>query len=173
MEISSVALLSPACLLICHSQFRLIFKWHSPSGWAISTNQLSVCDKTISSPVIGWLSWVWLSRCQVSSPVIGQRSCVWLYSSTLNMCTESVQLKVGLINKSPMGVHALYGNSTVLPNIWSEQSVCKSLNKNALTHSNLLRFKNVSAACIMCTTECTVVQRGLKFKYTWSKQVFN
>ena len=41
---------------------------------------------------------------------------------------------------------------------------------NAVTHSNLLIFKNVSAACITCTTECTVVQRGLKFKCTWSKQ---
>ena len=28
------------------------------------------------------------------------------------MCTQSVQLKVGLINKSPMGVHALYIYST-------------------------------------------------------------
>ena len=33
-----------------------------------------------------------------------------LNSSTLNMCTQSVQLKVGLINKSPMGVHAHYKN---------------------------------------------------------------
>ena len=41
--------------------------------------------------------------------------------------------------------------------------------KNAATHSNLLRFKNISAACITCTTECTVVKRGLKFKCTWSK----
>ena len=39
--------------------------------------------------------------------------------------------------------------------------------QKAATHS--LRFKNVSAACITCTTECTVVQRGLKFKCTWSK----
>ena len=30
--------------------------------------------------------------------------------------------------------------------------------QNAVTHSNLLRFKNVSVACIMWTTECTVVQ---------------
>ena len=51
---------------------------------------------------------------------------------------ESVQLKVGLINKSPMGVHALYWNSWVLPNIWSEQSACTSLNKNDVTHLNLL-----------------------------------
>ena len=29
-----------------------------------------------------------------------------LKPSTLNKCTQSVQLKVGLINKSPMGVHA-------------------------------------------------------------------
>ena len=28
----------------------------------------------------------------------------------LNMCTQSVLLKVGLINKSLMGVHALYRN---------------------------------------------------------------
>ena len=53
---------------------------------------------------------------------------VSLKTSTLNMCTQSVQLKVGLINK--MGVHAHYKtfaifNSTcVLPTIWSEQSVC-------------------------------------------------
>ena len=29
-----------------------------------------------------------------------------LKTSTLNMCTQSVQLKVGLIKKSPMGLHA-------------------------------------------------------------------
>ena len=47
-----------------------------------------------------------------------------------------------------------------LSNIWAEQSVCTSLNKNAVTHSNLLRFrfKNISAACIMCTIE----QGGIK-----------
>ena len=39
--------------------------------------------------------------------------------------------------------------------------------QKAATHS--LRFENVSAACITCTAECTVVQRGLKFKCTWSK----
>ena len=31
-----------------------------------------------------------------------------LNPSTLNMCTQSVQLKVGPINKSSMGVHAHY-----------------------------------------------------------------
>ena len=33
-----------------------------------------------------------------------------LKTSTLNMCTKRVQLKVGLINKSLMGVHAHYRN---------------------------------------------------------------
>ena len=33
------------------------------------------------------------------------------------MCTQSVQLKVGLINKSPMGVHALYIYSTNVQNL--------------------------------------------------------
>ena len=33
-----------------------------------------------------------------------------LKTSTLNICTQNVQLKVGMINKSPMGVHAHYRN---------------------------------------------------------------
>ena len=33
-----------------------------------------------------------------------------LKTSTLNMCTQSVQQKVELINKSPMGVDAYYRN---------------------------------------------------------------
>ena len=35
-------------------------------------------------------------------------------------------------------------NMYSLPNIWAEQSVCTSINKNAATHSNMLRLKNVS-----------------------------
>ena len=59
----------------------------------------------------------------------------------------------------------VFFNSTcVLPNIWSEQSMCTSFNKYAVTHSNLLRFKNASATCIKCTTECKFVERGIKFK---------
>ena len=62
---------------------------------------------------------------------------------------------------------AIFNSTCVLTNIWSEQSVCTSLNKNTATNSNLLRFKNVSATCITYTTECTVVQMELVFK--WSK----
>ena len=52
-----------------------------------------------------------------------------LKPSTLNMCTQSVQLNVGLRNKSVMHT--------------AEQSMCNSVNKNAVTHSHLLRSKNV------------------------------
>ena len=55
----------------------------------------------------------------------------------------------GLFSSSNIRLWTFYNKLQV----W--QSVCTSLNKNAVTHSNLLRFKNVSAACIMCTTECT------------------
>ncbi len=62
------------------------------------------------------------------------------------MCTQSVQLKVGLINKSLMGslltTQAFASNRTsILPNIWAELIMCTSLNKNVVTHS--LRSKNV------------------------------
>ena len=95
--------------------------------------------------------------------------------STLNMCTQSLQLKVGLIKKSLMGVHAHYRNICHLQQylcnakhlVWAKCVHKSQQQQKAATHS--LRFENVSAACITCTAECTVVQRGLKFKCTWSK----
>ena len=54
---------------------------------------------------------------------------------TVNMFTKRVQLKVGLINKSLMGVHTHYRNICHLQQYlctvdsWSEQSACTSLNK--------------------------------------------
>ena len=131
---------------------------------------LSVCVKTILSPVIGQRGWVWLSALWLVDAVESgytplHLTCVHrVYSWRLGWSTS-----VRWGSTLSIETFAIF-NSTVLPNIWSDQSGCTSLNKNTATHSNLLRFKNVSATCIMCTTECIDVQRGLKFKCTWSKQ---
>ena len=56
-------------------------------------------------------------------------------------------MSLSLFNQiSPRTAAAVYCTAVdmhSLPNIWAEQSVCTSLNKNAVTHSNLLTLKNV------------------------------
>ena len=84
-------------------------------------------------------------HCQVFCPVIGRSGWVWLYTSTLNMCTLSVQLKVGLINRSPMGVHALYRNichiqqySTAKHLVWA-----KCVQKSQQKRCNSFKFPQI------------------------------
>ena len=55
-----------------------------------------------------------------------------LQCKQLDMCTQSVQLNIGLTNKSLMGVlahntSASFKSTSVLPNIWAEQNVCTSI----------------------------------------------
>ena len=148
-----------------HNNLFFILKWHSPSGWAISTNQLSVCvcvcDKTISSPVIGRRGWVWLSRCQVFSPLIGQRGVVWLYTSTLNM---RVQLKFGLINKCQMGLHALYRNichlqqyNTAIHLVWT-----KCVHESQQKHCYSLKFAQIQECwpLVLCALLSVQLYKG-------------
>ena len=118
----------------------IVFKWHSLrlSHFYLSTMCLWVSLwMIISSPVIGRCGWVWLS-----SPVIGRRGWVWLYTSTLNLCTQNVQLKVGLINKSLMGVHALYRNTCHLQQYSTAKHLvwAKCVHKYQQKHCNWLKF---------------------------------
>ena len=116
-----------------------VFKWHSPLGCAISTNGLCVCLLSVwdNSEPCHWstrLSLV-IEPCDWStrlSLVIHLYIKHRVYSWRLGWST-SVRWGSTLSIES----FAIF-NSTVLPNIWSEQSVCTSLNKNTVTYSKWL-----------------------------------
>ena len=58
-----------------------------------------------------------------------------LKTSTLNMCTQSVQLKIGLINKSPMGVHAHYRN--ICHQTFGQSKVCAQVSTKTLQFTQI------------------------------------
>ena len=69
-----------------------------------------------------------------------------LKTSPLNMCTQSVQLKVALVIKSPMGVHTHYRNICYL-----QQYLCiakrlvwaKCVHKSQQKRGNSLNFAQI------------------------------
>ena len=67
------------------------------------------------------------------------------------MCTESVQLKVGLINKSLMGVHALYRNICHLQQYSTAKHLVRAncVHKSQQKRCNSLKFAQIQECALL------------------------